>query len=82
MMLAAHLSSTVLSGAFGGGELAPPLAPLAQVLVAGLALAHLVWRPGDGWVNCVLWARAWVRMLWHGLGSSGLASAGSEQVFS
>jgi hypothetical protein len=85
-----YLSSAILGSALGCGQLSPSLgATLARVAVVRAALAHVVGGAANGRVDGVWWASS-VRVLgmlgvWRVLGErlhAGLASAGSEQMFS
>ena len=87
-----YLSGSVLSCALAGRQLPTSLAPFAVIFRA--ALAHVVMRAGDSWVNVVLGtAGVGLRRRWQLLlllllllldrtGRTGLASAGSQEMFS
>ena len=81
-----YLSGSILSCALAGRQLSTSLAPFAVIL--GAALAHVVLRAGDSWVDVLLGTagvglrRRRLLLLLDRTGRTGLASAGSQEMFS
>jgi hypothetical protein len=85
-----YLSGSILSCALAGRQLSTSLAPFAVIF--GAALAHVVLRAGDSWVDVLLgtagvrrrrrWLLLLLLLLLDRTGRTGLPSAGSQEMFS
>lgn len=75
-----YLSGAVLCRALAGRQFSPSLSPFS--VIVGVGLAHVVLRAGDGWVDVLLRSASVRLLLLDGGRRTGLASAGSKEMFS
>lgn len=77
-----YLSGSVLCSTLARRQLSPTFTPFT--VVAGVGLAHVVLRAGDGWIDVLLWPAGMrlLLLLLDRCGRTGLTSAGSKEMLS